>query len=184
MDRNLKIAHLSSAHPRDDQRILTRQCVSLARAGHDVHLVVADGRGAGETDGVRIHDTGCPTGRLERAVLAARRVAAAAAALRPDIVQLHDPEIVPHEVANIGVGQHLFVHFFAVNAALLLKDHDQALAFFVGDFQIVCQLQEGVMGEPRLRVHAVVGKGLLGLRITSRQTCNQSAGGKHDSEKT
>jgi glycosyltransferase involved in cell wall biosynthesis len=95
MDRNLKIAHLSSAHPRDDQRILTRQCVSLARAGHDVHLVVADGRGAGETDGVRIHDTGCPTGRLERAVLAARRVAAAAAALRPDIVQLHDPELLP-----------------------------------------------------------------------------------------
>ncbi|MYM92032.1 glycosyltransferase family 1 protein, partial [Rugamonas sp. FT82W] len=54
----LKIAHLSSAHPRDDSRIFGKQCSTLAAHGHQVTLVVADGLGDARRDGVAIVDAG------------------------------------------------------------------------------------------------------------------------------
>lgn len=81
--------------------------------------MVADGRGDEVRDGVRIVDAGSPparpadgpvanragavapfrrgalAGRLERMLLTTRRVAARALALEPDMVQLHDPELLP-----------------------------------------------------------------------------------------
>ncbi len=54
----MKIVHLTSAHPRDDIRIFFKECRSLAAAGHDLMLVVADGLGPEVRDGVRILDVG------------------------------------------------------------------------------------------------------------------------------
>lgn len=114
-----RIVHMTSAHPRYDTRIFVKQCRTLAAHGHEVSLVVADGRGDEVRDGVRIVDAGSPggrpagepgtgsagaappsrrgalAGRLERMLLATRRVAAHALALEPDMVQLHDPELLP-----------------------------------------------------------------------------------------
>ena len=76
-----EIAHLTTVHPRADTRILLKLCTSLARSGHDTHLVVADGKGAGSVAGVSIHDVGASSGRLDRIRHAPGRVLAQALAL-------------------------------------------------------------------------------------------------------
>ena len=92
-----RIVHLTSAHPRYDTRIFIKQCRTLAAHGHEVTLIVADGRGDEIRDGVRIVDAGraASPNRLRRMLVTTRRIAARALALEPDLVQLHDPELLP-----------------------------------------------------------------------------------------
>lgn len=70
-------------------------CRSLAAAGHDVKLVVADGQGNDEKDGVRVLDVGKSNGRRDRMIGATRRVLRQALALDADVYHLHDPELLP-----------------------------------------------------------------------------------------
>lgn len=95
MNCEIRIAHLTSVHPRIDTRIFLKQCRSLARAGHAVALVVADSLGDEIRDGVRIHDVGAPTGRVDRIRNVTRRVLAKAVELDADVYHLHDPELLP-----------------------------------------------------------------------------------------
>jgi glycosyltransferase involved in cell wall biosynthesis len=91
----MKIVHLTSAHPRHDIRIFIKECRTLARAGHDVTLVVADGLGEEIRDGVRIHDVGQKSGgRLRRMTATVGRVVDAVLRLRPDVAHFHDPELM------------------------------------------------------------------------------------------
>jgi hypothetical protein len=94
--RRVPVAHITTAHQRYDTRIFLKQCRSLAAAGYEVSLVVADGKGDEERDGVRILDAGKPRGRLDRMWTAARRAAARALETGAGIIQLHDPELLPH----------------------------------------------------------------------------------------
>jgi len=91
----MKIAHLTSAHPRIDTRIFLKQCRSLAAAGHEVTLVVADGLGDETRDGVRIVDAGGSKGRMDRMTGATRRVLQRAIAADATLYHLHDPELLP-----------------------------------------------------------------------------------------
>lgn len=95
----MKIAHLTSAHERHDTRIFLKMCRSLAAAGHDVSLVVADGLGDEQLDGVHIFGVDKPRGRLERMRSATRRVLAKALELDTDLYHLHDPELLPAGLA-------------------------------------------------------------------------------------
>lgn len=90
-----RVVHLTSAHPRDDIRVFLKECRSLAGRGHEVTLVVADGRGDELRDGVTITDVGRSTGRLDRMFKATRRVYRQAVALDADLYHLHDPELLP-----------------------------------------------------------------------------------------
>lgn len=89
------IAHLTSVHNRIDTRIFLKQCRSLAAHGHDVTLVVADGKGDEYKDGVKIVDVGWQPGRLNRMFKTTLRVFKKAVALDADIYHLHDPELIP-----------------------------------------------------------------------------------------
>jgi len=89
-----QVAHLTSVHQRSDIRIFLKQCRSLARSGYVVSLIVADGKGNGERDGVRILDTGASRGRLDRMLGATRRVLAKAVEVDADIYHIHDPELL------------------------------------------------------------------------------------------
>jgi glycosyltransferase involved in cell wall biosynthesis len=91
----MRIAQLTSVHPRYDTRIFLKQCRSLQEAGHEVSLVVADGKGDEIRDGVRVFDVGASTGRLDRMWTATRRVLKKARELDADIYHLHDPELIP-----------------------------------------------------------------------------------------
>lgn len=91
----VKVAHLTSAHPRFDTRIYLKQCRSLAKAGFEVSLFVADGLGAERREGVNIIDVGRPTGRLNRMLSAPRKFFAEVIQQDFEIVHLHDPELIP-----------------------------------------------------------------------------------------
>ncbi|MBB4064212.1 glycosyltransferase family 4 protein [Gellertiella hungarica] len=91
----MKIAHLTSAHGRFDIRIFMKECRSLVEAGHDVSLVVADGKGDQISEGVHILDTGSAGSRIDRMVHSSRRVFKRARRLRADVYHLHDPELIP-----------------------------------------------------------------------------------------
>ncbi|MCK9549669.1 glycosyltransferase family 4 protein [Aquamicrobium sp.] len=89
------IIHLTSVHPRYDTRIFLKMCRSLSAIGHDVTLIVADGKGAEQKEGIRILDVGKSGGRLDRMTGATRRVLKAALELDADLYHLHDPEMLP-----------------------------------------------------------------------------------------
>lgn len=91
----MKIAHLTSVHSRHDTRIFLKMCASLASHGHQIALVVADGKSDELNNGVRIFDAGASTGRFDRIRNAPGRVLAKALALNADLYHLHDPELIP-----------------------------------------------------------------------------------------
>lgn len=92
----LTVAHLTSVHQRHDSRVFLKQCRGLATGGFDVSLVVADGLGNAQEDGVSIIDVGRTPGRLNRMLRASRNVYKAAAKLNADVYHLHDPELLPY----------------------------------------------------------------------------------------
>lgn len=91
------IAHATVVHGRYDIRILYKQCVSLARdGGVEVSLYVTDDLAEERHDGVRIRPIGKPRfGRLGRATLGSIALWRALRRSRPDLVQIHDPELLP-----------------------------------------------------------------------------------------
>jgi glycosyltransferase involved in cell wall biosynthesis len=89
-----KITHLTSAHPRYDTRIFIKECSSLAKK-YQVNLVVADGLGDEEKNGISIYDVGKGEGRLDRIFSTTKRVLKKAIELDSDIYHMHDSELIP-----------------------------------------------------------------------------------------
>ncbi|MBM3349930.1 MAG: glycosyltransferase family 4 protein [Betaproteobacteria bacterium] len=91
----IRIAHLTSVHSRHDTRIFHKMCTSLRKHGHDVTLIVADGKGNEVFSSITILDASLSLGRLGRILNSPKRVFAMAAALKADLYHLHDPELIP-----------------------------------------------------------------------------------------
>lgn len=90
-----KIIHLTSVHPRYDIRIFYKMCISLAKHGYDVVLIVADGKGDDNNNGVSIKDVGkTKGGRLSRMTKTVSFIFEKAKDLDADIYHLHDPELI------------------------------------------------------------------------------------------
>ncbi|MET0319494.1 MAG: glycosyltransferase, partial [Duganella sp.] len=97
----VRVCHLSSVHRGLDIRIYRKQCVSLAAAGFDVHLViaatpaqVAEATAAGVT--VHALPGADGAGRLRRVLRQGWRCYRMAAALDADLYHFHDPELIPY----------------------------------------------------------------------------------------
>lgn len=90
----MKISHLTSVHPRHDTRVFIKMCSSLASAGHDVTLIVADGLGDEVRNNVRILDVGASRSRTDRMRNAPKRVLQAALKIDADVYHMHDPELL------------------------------------------------------------------------------------------
>jgi glycosyltransferase involved in cell wall biosynthesis len=93
--KNPLVCHLTSAHSRRDTRIFLKMCTSLAGNGYDTSLIVADGLGGEEYNGVNIYDVGQSKGRVNRILRATKCVFKKAISLDADIYHLHDPELIP-----------------------------------------------------------------------------------------
>lgn len=89
-----KIVHLTSVHARHDIRILLKECSSLVKAEYDVSLVVADGLGDEEKNGVKIYDVGLPKNRLERIRSTTKQIFDKAMEIDADLYHFHDPEMI------------------------------------------------------------------------------------------
>jgi glycosyltransferase involved in cell wall biosynthesis len=92
----MRIVQLTSVHQWNDVRIFVKMCRSLARDGHEVHMV-APRENAPErelVDGVNVHAVPMPRNRLERIRRTARAVAARAESLQGDLYHFHDPELI------------------------------------------------------------------------------------------
>ncbi|HAV3708426.1 TPA: glycosyltransferase family 1 protein, partial [Acinetobacter baumannii] len=103
----MKIAHLTSAHPRFDTRIFVKQCCSLTQS-YDTYLVVADGNGNEVKNQVNILDVGKFNGRKDRMLNAPNAVFKKALVLDAEIYHLHDPELIPIGLKLKKMGKKVF----------------------------------------------------------------------------
>ena len=91
----MKVCHLSSVHPRNDNRIFFKECVTLQKNGYDTYLVIADGLGDETKYDVKIIDVGKPINRFSRIFITSLKVFLKAKKLEADIYHFHDPELAP-----------------------------------------------------------------------------------------
>lgn len=92
------IVHLSTVHKATDNRVFHKECAGLAKSGYRVTLVATDA-GVGEREGVQMWSLPKPKSRLARLTLSQFRSWRALGKLRPDVLQIHDPELIPMAVA-------------------------------------------------------------------------------------
>lgn len=88
-----KIVHLTSVHARYDTRIFLKECSSLAKAGYNVSMIVADGKGDEEINGVKIYDVGTAKNKASRILKTTKNVYNKALELDADIYHFHDSEL-------------------------------------------------------------------------------------------
>jgi len=96
-DANLagtRVVHISTVHPPFDVRIFHKECVSLAQAGFDVHLIARAARGE-TVSGVAIHPIPARRNRIARAVFGSWSALRIAYSLRAALYHIHDPELLP-----------------------------------------------------------------------------------------
>lgn len=90
----IKVAHVTTAHARGEVRVFLKECRSLAAAGYEVHLVVADGLGEDVVQGVHIHDAGVAHGRFQRMLLLPWRMWRTSRRINARLYHLHEPELL------------------------------------------------------------------------------------------
>lgn len=91
----MKICHLTSVHPHTDTRILIKECMSLVKAGLEVHFV-APGAPTSVIGGVQIHGVTKETAnRLKRMTKTVDRVYKKGLEIDADVYHFHDPELIP-----------------------------------------------------------------------------------------
>lgn len=92
---NLKnIYHITILHDRFDTRIFQKQCVSLKNK-YNVTLIVNDGRGNSNKNGIRIIDLNCKNKfRLFRLFRFGFYLNKMLNIEKPNIIQIHDPELL------------------------------------------------------------------------------------------
>lgn len=90
-DDRPRVVHVSVVHTADDPRIFERECRSLADVGYEV-TYLAPGTGSGCIDGV--HLAGLPARPRTTRWMSAGPLLAEVHRLRPDVVHIHDPELL------------------------------------------------------------------------------------------
>ena len=93
VSRGQRVAHLSSAHPAGDSRILEKECESLAAAGYEVHLLAQDDPGA-RSNTVNIRPLQRRSSRGRRMVMSPWIVYRQAVKLDCRVYHFHDPELI------------------------------------------------------------------------------------------
>jgi len=91
------ICHITAVHTRYDRRIFEKECVSLAKNGYSVTLLVNDGKPAELKNGVSIISIHGKRfeGRLARILFSSRLFYREALRTHAVVFHLHDPELLP-----------------------------------------------------------------------------------------
>lgn len=93
------VCHIAVAHAPFDVRIFHKECVSLAQAGYDVHLIVPHERDE-FVQGVHVHAIPLPKSRAAKLLFSPWAALRKALLLhpRPSVYHVHDPELIPFAV--------------------------------------------------------------------------------------
>jgi len=90
------VVHVSTAHNRDDARIMSKMCFSLVSYGLKVALVIGDGKGDQiVSNGLRIYGTPKRKIRWVRILLSPIATLLTALKYPARIYHIHDPELLP-----------------------------------------------------------------------------------------
>jgi len=92
-NKKIKLCHITTVHPVWDVRIFFKECVSAARFGYDTHLIVRHVQDE-LVDGVKINALPLEPARGWRRLVNMFRALKRALALKADIYQFHDPELL------------------------------------------------------------------------------------------
>jgi glycosyltransferase involved in cell wall biosynthesis len=127
----VRVVHISTFHQPLDVRIFQKECRTLARAGHEVHLIIRDPKDS-ERDGVRFHavarnDDQGKAGRIWSRLSGAYRIARS---LKAELYHFHDPELIPVGLLLRLRGHKVLydVHENAPDEALSLYHHSPVKA--------------------------------------------------------
>lgn len=91
-----KVCHLTSAHKRYDGRIYMKECISLAKNGYEVTLIVNDDKEDEISENVNILSTKVnPKNRMERLIYSKKKLYKKAIEVDADIYHFHDPDLIP-----------------------------------------------------------------------------------------
>lgn len=92
----IKVCHMTTVHDRYDSRILKKECVSLANAGYDVTLLVADNLPDESFKNVKISSIDfSPKNRFDRIFNSKKQMLKKALLINADVYHFHDPELIP-----------------------------------------------------------------------------------------
>src|ERR1700757_3400793 len=107
-----RICHLSSVHRGLDIRIFHKECVSLAKAGYETHLVTnatQDEVKEAAIHGIKLHALQFvpETKRFSRMIFHSYRCYRLAKNLNADLYHLHDPELMPYGLILAWAGKRV-----------------------------------------------------------------------------
>jgi glycosyltransferase involved in cell wall biosynthesis len=91
---SVRVCHITTVHPVYDGRIFFKECVSLAQAEFEVHLLAPNTHDH-KRDGVDIHNMNIPAGRLGRFLMGNIMAFSRALRLSAEVYHFHDPELIP-----------------------------------------------------------------------------------------
>src|SRR5438309_4047933 len=117
-----RVCHLTSVHPAYDTRIFEKECLSLVKAGYDVHLV-APAAQSSRHRGVSIAAVPPARGRLRRVTVTTTRVLWRALQLRAAVYHFHDPELIPVGLLLRALGKHVIYDVHEDVPADILDKH-------------------------------------------------------------
>lgn len=92
---SIKVCHITSVHQRYDTRIFLKECTSLAEAGYEVTLLVADEKPKerlNDVDIIPVH--GIPKSRISRILKSGSMMLNSALEINAEVYHLHDPELL------------------------------------------------------------------------------------------
>lgn len=92
--RNKKICHLTTVHSRTDSRIFKKECSSLANAGLETILIIADGKGNDISNNIRIISLKRYNNILLRTLLYPLLFFFKAIQQKCRVYHFHDPELI------------------------------------------------------------------------------------------
>lgn len=88
------VVHVTTVHSKSDNRIFNKECRALRRAGFRVSLIVPS-ESDEEIEGVEIRALQKYGSRLERMLKGPLRVWEKLREVKPSVVHIHDPELIP-----------------------------------------------------------------------------------------
>ncbi len=89
----MKVCHLTTVHPLNDNRVFHKQCKTLVEAGYDVSLLISHDRNETK-NGVRIIGLGPAKNRWHRCFVQSVRCLKYAVREKASVYHFHDPELV------------------------------------------------------------------------------------------